>query len=74
MCVGVKVNGEVCTTVKQLRKHAPVIILDDNYGDMIGDFCLCPVDIAKTASENGFVVVENSPMEFEFKKIVEVEE
>ena len=58
MCVEICVNGEWCCNIGELKAAlGGEPVMDDGYGGVPPDhFCLCGVDVERTAAACGFTV------------------
>ena len=71
MCYEVTYEGETYDVVRELRVLASVLIPDRHYAEPLAeDACLCQVDLATTAAENGFTqsLLHNDPMRVLWRK------
>lgn len=68
MCVTIIVDDNEVSSVAELRKSVPVVVIPDedsmrataaNQGGDIENGCLCVVDIDATAKANGRTIKEN---------------
>jgi hypothetical protein len=66
MCIEIEIEGKWYDSVASIRNILPVLVKDDFYDTIDEESCLCPIDVEKTAKENGYSCEQVGAMEYQF--------